>query len=63
MAIGGGLDIKMGHKVTLRPVQLDYYLTRFETQSIEELLNGTTSNKNQNNLRFAAGVMFSFGSR
>ena len=63
MAIGGGLDIKMGHKVTLRPVQLDYYLTRFETQSIEELLNGTTSNKNQNNLRFAAGVMFGFGSR
>jgi opacity protein-like surface antigen len=63
MAIGGGLDIKMTKRVTLRPIQLDYYLTRFQTSSIEELINNTSSNKNQNNLRYAAGLMFSFGAK
>jgi opacity protein-like surface antigen len=63
MAIGGGLDVRMTKRVTLRPIQLDYYLTRFQTKSIEELINNTSSNKNQNNLRYAAGLMFSFGSK
>jgi opacity protein-like surface antigen len=63
MAIGGGLDVKMSKHITLRPVQLDYYLTRFQTKSIEQIINNTSSNKNQNNLRYAAGLMFSFGSK
>jgi opacity protein-like surface antigen len=61
MAIGGGLDIKLSKRILLRPIQLDYYLTRFETKDLENLVNGTTSNKNQNNLRFATGVAFNFG--
>jgi len=62
MAVGGGIDIKLSKKVILRPVQVDYYLTRFETPTF--LLIGTgapTTNKNQNNIRYAAGIMFTFG--
>src|SRR5581483_4216709 len=34
MAVGGGLDIKLSHAIMLRPIQLDYYLTRFETPDL-----------------------------
>lgn len=64
MAVGGGIDVRLNKSVTLRPIQLDYYLTRFQTAAFQDLINGyvgTTSNRNQNNLRFAAGVMFGFG--
>src|SRR6185312_477042 len=27
MAAGGGLDIRLSHRITLRPAQIDYYLT------------------------------------
>jgi Outer membrane protein beta-barrel domain len=60
MAAGGGLDVKLSRHVLLRPIQLDYYLTRFETPSILDPTGGT-SNRNQHDLRFAAGLMFSFG--
>ena len=65
MAIGGGLDVHLHKRFTLRPIQLDYYLTRFQTKTFEDLIDGntTSTNKNQNNLRYAAGVMFSWGSR
>jgi hypothetical protein len=60
MAAGGGLDIKLSHAILLRPIQLDYYLTRFEFPNLSDL-TGPTSNRNQNNLRFAAGIAFNFG--
>ena len=60
MAIGGGLDIKLSRHVTLRPIQADYYLTRFRTPDFLSP-TGTTSNKNQNDFRYAAGIAFSFG--
>jgi opacity protein-like surface antigen len=60
MAVGGGLDIKMTKHLLLRPIQLDYYLTRFEAVNVNNL-TGPTSNRNQNNLRYAAGIVFNFG--
>jgi len=51
MTLGGGLDIRMGHRLALRPLQADYYLTRFP--------NGV--NGHQNNFRLAAGIVFYFG--
>jgi opacity protein-like surface antigen len=60
MAAGGGLDIKISRRLLLRPIQLDYYLTRFEAPNLSNP-TGPTSNRNQNNLRFAAGVAFNFG--
>lgn len=49
MALGGTLDIRVNRHVDLRPVQLDYMLTR---------VNNTY---NQNNLRYGAGIVFTFG--
>jgi opacity protein-like surface antigen len=60
MAVGGGLDIKMTKHMLLRPIQLDYYLTRYEAVNVNNP-TGPTSNRNQNNLRYAAGIVFNFG--
>jgi len=60
MALGGGLDIKLARSFLLRPIQLDYLMTRLEDfgQSGQP-----SQNRNQHNLRFAAGVAFTFGAR
>ncbi len=62
MVGGGGLDIRLSHAITLRPIQLDYFLTRVEAPNFT-LPPGTTSPsaRNQNNLRYAAGIQFTFG--
>jgi len=58
MALGGGLDIKLNHHVTIRPIQLDYLMTRLEDfgQSGQP-----SQNRNQHNLRYAGGILFTFG--
>jgi hypothetical protein len=58
MALGGGLDIRVSHHVTLRPVQFDYLMTRLEDfgQSGQP-----SQNRNQHNLRYGGGIMFTFG--
>jgi len=53
MDFGGGLDIPVHRNVSIRPAQFDYLLTRFE--------NPFTGAKNQNNFRYSAGVVFTFG--
>jgi hypothetical protein len=51
--IGGGIDIPITKSISFRPVELDLALTRFG--------NGfTKGNNNQSNLRYQAGVVFSF---
>ena len=65
MAVGGGLDIKLHKHIMLRPIQLDYLLTRFQAPTFNPNLipplTGESRNRNQNNLRYAAGVAFNFG--
>jgi len=58
MALGGGLDIRLSHHVTLRPIQLDYLLTRLPDFGQSGQPSET---RNQHNLRYAAGLMFTFG--
>jgi len=60
MAIGGGLDTQLGKHVLARLIQLDYFLTRLEAPSTTNL-SGPTSNRNQNNFRLSAGIVFNFG--
>jgi hypothetical protein len=51
--MGGGLDIPLSHSIAIRPVQVDYILTRFG--------NGfTAGNQNQSNFRYQAGIQFRF---
>ena len=55
MAAGGGLDIKINKHVSFRPIGLDYFLTRLHNPV-------DTQDHNQNNLRYSAGLNFTFGS-
>jgi opacity protein-like surface antigen len=52
MALGGGLDIPVGHVVGIRVAQVDYLMTRFTNRF---------ATNNQNNFRYSAGVVFNFG--
>ncbi|HWY67735.1 MAG TPA: hypothetical protein VNX88_03670 [Terriglobales bacterium] len=60
MAIGGGLDMKLGRHIALRPLQLDYFLTRFQPLFFAGL-GEVNRDRNQNNLRYSAGLNFMFG--
>lgn len=53
MALGGGLDFKVTHKIAIRLGEFDYLLTRFNNPV-------TQNNNNQNNFRYNAGVVFQF---
>jgi hypothetical protein len=55
MAVGGGFDIRVNKTISIRPFEMDYLLTRFGTS----LIPG--GNHNQNNFRYNAGVVFTFG--
>jgi opacity protein-like surface antigen len=55
---GGGLDIRLTHHISIRAVQAEYMLTRFDG-----VANGvsTGSSTNQNDLRLSSGLLFGFG--
>lgn len=52
MAFGGGLDIKASEHFSIRPVEIDWVLTRYT--------NPLTSTNNQNSFRYSAGAVFHF---
>ena len=51
--IGGGIDIPVTKMIAIRPVEVDYVLTRFGNSF-------TAGNNNQSNFRYQAGVVFRF---
>ena len=57
---GGGLDIRLTHRISVRAVQAEYMLTRFP-----DVVNGvsTGSSASQNDLRLSSGLLFGFGGR
>jgi hypothetical protein len=59
MAFGGGLDLPINHRISFRPIKLDYYLTRFQPIFIPGL-GDANRNRNQNNLLYSTGVNFRF---
>jgi hypothetical protein len=52
MSFGGGVDIPITKSIAIRPVQVDYLMTRF---------GNTFDTRNQNNFRYAGGVTFYLG--
>ena len=52
MTVGGGVDLKVSGRFSLRPLQVDYLLTRFNEFGLGA--------KDQNNLRVSTGVVFHF---
>lgn len=53
MAFGGGVDVPVSRTISIRPAEFDYFLTRFT--------NPFTGTNNQNNFRYSAGIVFTFG--
>jgi len=56
MTGGGGVDIRITHHISLRPIQAEYMLTRFAA-----VPTGVSSN--QNDLRLSSGLVFRFGGK
>jgi hypothetical protein len=52
MAAGGGVDVSVSHRLAIRLGEVDYVLTRYS--------NPLTSTNNQNNFRYAGGVILKF---
>jgi hypothetical protein len=59
MTLGGGLDIDVGHGISIRPVQAEYLLRRYTSPSDA----GPFANEVYwyNGFRYSAGVTFRFG--
>jgi hypothetical protein len=57
---GGGLDIRLTHRISIRAVQAEYMLTKFQG-----VANGVSTgvSASQNDLRLSSGLLFAFGGR
>lgn len=55
MTAGGGFDIKLTNKISLRPVQAEYFYTRFGNNV------SFLTNVNQNNFRLKSGIVIAWG--
>lgn len=53
MTAGGGIEYRISEHFSIRPVQAEYWLTKF-TDGL---------NNRQNNFRYSAGIIFRFGRR
>jgi hypothetical protein len=51
MAAGGMVDIRLNHRIMIRPIQIDYLMTRINNSN------------NQNNFRYGAGIIFTLGAQ
>jgi hypothetical protein len=54
LTAGGGLDLRLHHRLALRIIQAEYMMTRFENLS-------TGSTQAQNDIRLSTGLVFRFG--
>jgi opacity protein-like surface antigen len=52
MTAGGGVDLRLADHWSLRPLQVEYLLTRFQEASV--------GNQTQNDLRVSTGLVFRF---
>ncbi len=64
MAVGGGLDVRMGQKLKVRVVQVDFAPVFLRDRSIQVLGTsgviepGRLQGQRQDNVRFSFGVIF-----
>jgi hypothetical protein len=60
MTVGGGLDIDIGHGLSIRPVQAEYLLRRYSA-TVPENGSFPTRVAYFNDFRYSGGVTFRFG--
>jgi opacity protein-like surface antigen len=58
MTVGGGFDIQINKKFSLRPIQAEYLYTRFGNSCAASICN---NNANQNSFRLKSGVVIAWG--
>jgi Outer membrane protein beta-barrel domain len=60
-AAGGGLDVNWTKHVSIKPIQVEYVMTQFDSAS----LGGSTKGfgGHQNDVRYSGGVVFKFGEK
>jgi opacity protein-like surface antigen len=56
MTVGGGVDYRFSRRLSIRPLKVDYLLTRFNEFNTFNALSTQT----QNNLRVSTGIVFRF---
>jgi hypothetical protein len=65
-ALGGGVDARLNHRVTVRLFDVDYLLTRFpvaQSDPITGIFAFGGNRRTQNNIRASVGVVFNIGSK
>jgi opacity protein-like surface antigen len=60
MVVGGGVDVKLSHSISLRLAEADYLLTRFNAFNGQAVVKPFFSTHNQNSFRMLTGIVFSF---
>jgi hypothetical protein len=60
-AAGGGLDVNLTRHISIKPIQVEYVMTQFDSAS----LGGSTKGfgDHQNDIRYSGGVVFKFGAQ
>lgn len=58
LVVGGGVDIKINKKFSVRPAELQYMLTRFGNNCALAICN---QNNSQNNFRLKSGIVIGWG--
>ena len=60
-AAGGGLDINLNKHISIKPIQVEYVMTQFDSAA----LGGSTKGfgNHQNDIRYSGGVVFKFGAQ
>ncbi|HXA65338.1 MAG TPA: outer membrane beta-barrel protein [Bryobacteraceae bacterium] len=60
-AAGGGLDYSLTKRIAIKPIQVEYVMTQFDSAR----LGGATRSfgSHQNDVRYSAGVVFRFGEK
>ena len=58
MAVGGGFDIQLTRRVSLRMIQAEYLYTRFGNDCSLSVCN---NNNSQNNFRLKSGIVVGWG--
>ncbi len=61
MAVGGGLDIALGHGISLRPIQAEYLLDRACCGLVVQQGVFHYFDYNNNSFRYSTGITFRFG--
>lgn len=60
-AAGGGVDVNLTKHISVKPIQVEYVMTQFDSAS----LGGSTRGfgDHQNDIRYSGGVVFKFGAQ